>query len=42
VVVNGARWRARSHREAGIESGDGISVAGIDGLVLLVDRVQDA
>ena len=42
VVVDGARWRARSHREAGIESGDGITVEGIDGLVLLVDREQDA
>jgi membrane-bound serine protease (ClpP class) len=42
VVVDGARWRARSHREAGIGSGDGITVEGIDGLVLLVDREQDA
>ena len=42
VVVDGARWRARSHREAGIGSGDGITVEGIDGLVLLVDGEQDA
>ena len=38
VLVDGARWRARSHREAGIGSGDGIEVQGIDGVVLLVDR----
>jgi len=38
VLVDGARWRARSHREAGIGSGDSIEVQGIDGVVLLVDR----
>ena len=42
VVVDGARWRARSHREARIESGDPITVEGIDGVVLLVDREPDA
>lgn len=38
VLVDGARWRARSHREAGIGPGDAIEVHGIDGVVLLVDR----
>ena len=42
VLVDGARWRARSHREAGIGSGDGIEVQGIDGVVLLVDRDESA
>ena len=37
VVVDGARWRGRSHREAGIAPGDLIQVHGIDGIVLLVD-----
>ncbi len=37
VVVDGARWRGRSHREAGIAPGDPIQVHGIDGIVLLVD-----
>lgn len=37
VVVDGARWRGRSHREAGIAAGDPIQVHGIDGIVLLVD-----
>jgi membrane-bound serine protease (ClpP class) len=36
VVVDGARWRARSHREAGIGSGDPVIVEGIDGIVLMV------
>jgi membrane-bound serine protease (ClpP class) len=40
VMVDGARWRARSHREAGIESGDPIEVMGIDGIVLLVDPAE--
>lgn len=38
VLVDGARWRARSHREAGIGPGDPVEVRGIDGVVLLVDR----
>jgi len=42
VLVDGARWRARSHREAGIGSGDRIEVQGIDGVVLLVDRGEPA
>lgn len=37
VNVDGARWRARSHREAGIGRGDPIEVIGIDGVVLSVE-----
>lgn len=37
VEVNGARWRATAHREAGIEEGSEIVVAGVDGLYLEVD-----
>lgn len=36
VVVDGARWRARSHREAGIGRGDPVVVEAIDGIVLMV------
>lgn len=38
VEVNGARWRATAHREAGISEGDEIVVTGVDGLYLEVDR----
>jgi membrane-bound serine protease (ClpP class) len=31
VVIDGARWRATSHREAGIGEGDPIEVTGIEG-----------
>lgn len=41
VEVDGARWRARSHREAGISSGDPVRVTGIRGLVLEVDPGSD-
>lgn len=34
VVVDEARWRGRSHREAGIEAGDDVEVTGVDGIVL--------
>jgi membrane-bound serine protease (ClpP class) len=37
VEVDGARWRATAHREAGIEEGDEVSVTGVDGLYLEVD-----
>lgn len=37
VVVDGARWRATAHREAGIVEGAGIVVTGVDGLFLEVD-----
>jgi len=37
VEVNGARWRASTHREAGVEKGMEITVTGIDGLYLEVE-----
>jgi len=37
VVVEGARWRANSRRASGIESGDPITVAAVEGFVLEVD-----
>ena len=41
VEVDGARWRARAHREAGIAPGDPIMVTAIRGLELEVDPVSD-
>lgn len=38
VEVEGARWQASSHREAGLESGDRVVVVGVDGWMLEVDR----
>lgn len=40
VDVDGARWRARSHRAAGIGQGDQVEVSGIDGVVLEVEPVD--
>ncbi|MDH3471016.1 MAG: hypothetical protein OEM94_06840 [Acidimicrobiia bacterium] len=40
VDVDGARWRARSHRAAGIREGDRVEVSAIDGIVLEVDPVE--
>lgn len=37
VEVEGARWRASAHREAGIHQGDTVRVAEIDGMVLEVE-----
>lgn len=37
VVVNGARWRATAHREAGLTAGAAILVSGVDGLFLEVE-----
>jgi membrane-bound serine protease (ClpP class) len=38
VEVAGARWRASSHREAGIRDGDPVVVVAVDGEYLEVDR----
>ena len=38
VEVDGARWSATAHREAGIAEGDRVVVAGIDGLFLEVEK----
>jgi membrane-bound serine protease (ClpP class) len=37
VEVNGARWRATAHREAGLVAGSAIRVAGVDGMFLEVE-----
>ena len=41
VEVEGARWRATSHREAGISQGDAVDVVGVDGWYLEVEPVSD-
>jgi membrane-bound serine protease (ClpP class) len=38
VVVDGAEWRARSTRVSGIEAGDSVVVAGVEGITLEVDK----
>lgn len=40
VEVEGARWRATSHREAGISQGDPVDVVGIDGWYLEVEPLD--
>jgi membrane-bound serine protease (ClpP class) len=40
VEVNGARWRATAHREAGLVAGTAIKVAGVDGMFLEVEPVE--
>jgi len=40
VDVDGSRWRATAHREAGLTAGDPILVTGVDGLFLEVEPVQ--
>lgn len=37
VEVDGARWRATAHREAGLRPGSEVVVTGVDGLYLEVD-----
>ncbi len=40
VEVDGARWRATAHREAGLRAGSEVVVTGVDGLFLEVDRSE--
>jgi membrane-bound ClpP family serine protease len=40
VEVNGARWRATAHREAGLVAGSAIRVAGVDGMFLEVEPAE--
>ena len=40
VLLDGARWRARSTRVSGIEAGDGVAVVAVDGVVLEVDPIS--
>ncbi len=42
VEVDGARWQATSHREAGLRPGDPIVVVAVDGWTLEVDRPEAA
>lgn len=42
VVVDGATWRARSHRAAGLAAGDSIEVLEVRGIVLEVGPVGDS
>lgn len=37
VEINGARWRATAHREAGLVAGTAIRVAGVDGMFLEIE-----
>jgi membrane-bound serine protease (ClpP class) len=41
VEVNGARWRATAHREAGLIAGSEILVSGVDGMFLEVEPATD-
>ena len=41
VEVNGARWRATAHREAGLMAGSEILVSGVDGMFLEVEPATD-
>jgi membrane-bound ClpP family serine protease len=42
VEIDGSRWRARSHREAGITAGDAITVTAVRGLELEVEPRDEA
>jgi membrane-bound ClpP family serine protease len=41
VEVNGARWRATAHREAGLTAGAEVHVSGVDGMFLEVEPAID-
>lgn len=41
VLVDGARWRARSSRASGISDGDPIRVTAVEGIVLEVEPASD-
>lgn len=41
VVVDGARWKANSRRASGIDPGDRVTVAAVEGFVLEVDPVEE-
>lgn len=40
VVVDGAEWPARSTRVSGIEGGDRVVIAAVDGVILTVDKAE--
>jgi membrane-bound serine protease (ClpP class) len=41
VLIEGARWRARSHRAAGVEAGSPIEVLAVEGITLQVGPSED-
>ena len=41
VVVDGARWKANSRRASGIDPGDQVTVASVEGFILEVDPVDE-
>jgi len=41
IEVEGARWKASAHREAGIRRGSAVRITEVDGLVLEVEPVAD-
>jgi membrane-bound serine protease (ClpP class) len=41
VVIDGARWRARAHRAAGVESGMPVEVLAVEGITLQVAPSED-
>ena len=40
VLVDGARWKANSRRASGIDPGDQVTVAAVEGFILEVDPVE--
>lgn len=40
VVVDGARWKANSRRASGIDPGDQVVIAAVEGIILEVDPVE--
>ncbi|MEA2001787.1 MAG: NfeD family protein, partial [Actinomycetota bacterium] len=41
VLIDGAKWRARAHRAAGVERGSAIEVLAVEGITLQVAPVED-
>jgi membrane-bound serine protease (ClpP class) len=41
VVVDGAKWRARAHRAAGVEPGSPIEVLAVEGITLQVAPIEE-
>lgn len=41
VVIDGAKWRARAHRAAGVEQGSPIEVLAVEGITLQVSPLED-
>ena len=42
VVIEGAKWRARAHRAAGVSSGEEIEVLSVEGITLQVAPKETA